>query len=166
MAIAVDLITTELARLRPEVDWVAGAAGYRARILATDVEVADILSAVAEDRRKLVTNHDALGYFAARYGFEIVATVIPGGSTLSEPSGSDLAHLVTAIRSSGVTAIFAENTSPSTLADALAAEIGSQVAVYELYTGALGPPGSGAATYLDMMTTNAHTIADALGGSR
>jgi len=110
-----------------------------------------------------VTNHDALGYFAARYGFTVVGTIIPGGSSLGDPSSSELADLVAVMRAEDVRAIFADTTRPSVLADAVAAELGSDVVVVPLYTGSLGEPGSGADTVAGMLTVNAERIADALG---
>ena len=81
---------------------------------------------------------------------------------MGEPSASDLAELVELLRAEDIRAIFAETTSPRTLAEAVAAELGDSVQIYDLYTGALGPPGSGADTYAAMMRTNANTIAEAL----
>lgn len=137
------------------------------RIAKADEEVQSTLATIPDDRRLLVTNHDSMGYFADRYGFRIVGAVIPGGSTLAEPSAQDLASLTQTIKSLRVPAIFAETTQPTRLADTLARETGSDVRVVVLYTESLGPAGSGADHYTGMITTNAHLIADALsGGSR
>jgi zinc/manganese transport system substrate-binding protein len=155
-------IGSALAAVDPSGDWTTRAETYAAALASADAQATDILSAVPAAKRKLVTNHDALGYFAQRYGFEIVGVVIPGGSTLAEPSSAELTALVDKIKSEGVTAIFAETTEPSTLADALAAEAGGTVKVVELYTGSLGEPGSGADTLIGMLTTNAQRIAEAL----
>jgi zinc/manganese transport system substrate-binding protein len=121
------------------------------------------LSPIPPEARKIVTNHEASGYFADRYGFEIIGTVIPGGSTLAEPSAADIADLVNELREEGVTAIFAENTNPTVLAETVAAELGSEVEVFELYSDSLGEPGSGADTYIGMIRSNAETVATALG---
>ena len=121
------------------------------------------MAPIPPEKRKLITNHDALGYFADRYGFEVVASVVPGGSTMGEPSAGELSALAEVIRQEGIEAIFAETTSPAALAEAVAREVGDEVAVYTLYTGSLGPPGSGADTYVGMMRANAATIAEALG---
>jgi zinc/manganese transport system substrate-binding protein len=155
-------IGAALASVDPSGDWENRADIYAAELTAADAHISNILSVVPASRRKLVTNHDALGYFAKRYGFEIIGAVIPGGSTLAEPSSAELTDLVAKIEAEGVTAIFAETTEPSTLADALAAEAGAHVAVVELYVGSLGEPGSGADTLIGMLTTNAQRIADAL----
>jgi len=116
----------------------------------------------AQDRR-LVTNHDSLGYLADRYDFEIVGTVIPSGSTLANPSSGQLATLIAVMRTEDVNVVFAETTQPELLADAIAAELGEDAIVVELYTGSLGEPGSGADTLVGLLRTNALRIAGALG---
>lgn len=143
----------------------AAAAGYRQELLSLDAEMEGILAVVPADRRKLVTNHRVLGYFADRYGFEVLGAIIPGGDTLAEPSPSDLASLVEVLRRAGVRVIFAETTRPANLAEAVAAELGEDVTVVDLFTESLGVPGSGAETYVAMQRTNAERIAAALGGS-
>jgi zinc/manganese transport system substrate-binding protein len=107
----------------------------------------------------LVTNHDAFGYFADRYEFDLLGTVIPGGSTLAAPSSADLAALVDVMKSEEVTVIFAETSSSTTLAEAVTAELGSDVDVVELYTESLGEVGSDADTYIGMLRVNATRIA-------
>lgn len=162
MADATDLIASALDEVSPSADWAERAASVRTDLEQLHTEIADVFSAIPDERRKLVTNHHALGYLADRYDFEIVSTVIPGGSTMGEPSASDLAELVDLLRAEDIRAIFADTTSPRTLAEAVAAELGDSVQIYDLYTGALGEPGSGADTYAGMMRTNADTIAEAL----
>jgi zinc/manganese transport system substrate-binding protein len=130
----------------------------------TDAEVREILSRLDDDQRVLVTDHDALGYFAEAYGFEVAGVVIPGGATLAEPSSQELADLVQVITQEEVPAIFSNTAAPSDLTDAVAAEAGATVEVVELYVGSLGPQGSGAQTYAGMMLANAQRIADALSG--
>lgn len=164
MATAAGLVAERLAEIDPSVDWASRAADYAADLEAADTEIANILSAVPEANRKLVTNHEALGYFADRYGFEVVGVVIPGGSTLSEPSSAEMAALVEEIEHEGVTTVFAETTQPQTLAETVAAEVGSEVFVIELYTESLGEPGSGAESLSGMLVTDATLIADALSG--
>jgi len=162
VATAADLIAERLAGIDASTDWVANADAYADELRTVDAEIEQELAAIPEDRRKIVTNHEAFGYFADRYGFEIIGVVIPGGSTLAEPSASDLADLVAELEEEGVTAIFAENTNPSALADAVAAELGTEVQVYELYSDSLGEPGSVADTYVGMIESNAATILEAL----
>ncbi len=163
MAEAARLIAVEMARIDASIDWSSRADAYGIELDITQREIESILEAVPRDSRNLVTDHDALGYFAAVYGFEIVGTVIPGGSTLGAPSSDELAKLVRIIELERVVAIFAETTESSALASAVAAEVGHEVEVVELYTGSLGEPGSGADTLVRMMLTNAELIAEALG---
>lgn len=139
-------------------------AAYVEDLEALDVEVVALLDRVPSERRVLVTNHEVLGYFADRYRFEVLGTVIPNGSTLAEPSAADLQALAAEIERVGVPAVFAETSSPARLAEALARE-GTEVQVVELYTESLGPSGSDGATYLDMVRTNAERIAAALQSS-
>jgi zinc/manganese transport system substrate-binding protein len=119
---------------------------------------------IPAERRKLVTNHDTFGYFARAYGFEIVGTVIPSASTLSEPSARELAQLVDRMAAEGICTIFTETVANERLAQTVAAELSGcdEVQVLRLFTDALGGPGSGAETYLDMMRTNIDTIAAGL----
>ena len=155
-------IADELNKIAPSPSWAERAEAYAASLEELDAEIRDLLSSIPEENRKLITNHDAFGYFAARYDFEVVGTVIPGGSTLAEPSSADLAALVDAIVDEGVRAIFAETIEPSILAEAVAAEVGSSVEVVELYSGSLGEPGTDAGTLIGMLRLNAERIAEAL----
>ena len=135
---------------------------YEAELLALDAELDALFADIPADRRLMVTNHDAFGYLATRYGFEVVGTVIPSGSDMAEPSAASLASLATLINELGVPAIFTENISSSDLANTLAAETGTNVAVVPLFSDAIGEQGSGAETYIAMMRTNGQRIADAL----
>ena len=163
MATGVELIAAALDDVAPGVaDWTAAADVLAAEVLAVHDEVTEILSAIPDECRRLVTNHDSLGYFAARYDFEVVGTVIPGASSLAEPSAGEFAELVDVVRDSGVPAIFAETTESGALADVLAQETGGTIEVIRLYTGSLGESGSGAETYAGMLVTDASLIADAL----
>ncbi|MCU0268525.1 MAG: metal ABC transporter substrate-binding protein [Acidimicrobiales bacterium] len=166
MSQAASLVAEEVGTL-PGVDAAALDASLRAyqdELAATDEEVQATLAGLPDERRVLVTNHEALGYFADRYGFEVVGVIIPGGSTLAEPSAAELDELAQVIVERDVPAIFGETTSSGELAEALADEVGGDVAVVSLYTEALGDPGSGADSYTGLLTTNARLIADALGG--
>lgn len=136
------------------------AARYVAQLdqLARDME--GRLTAVPEAQRVLVTNHDALGYFAERYGFTVLGTVIPAASTLAEPSASDLAALVGAMEEAGVCVLFAETTASGQLETAVANELDTcnTVQILTLYTGAIGSVGSGADSYIGMMQANVETL--------
>jgi zinc/manganese transport system substrate-binding protein len=164
MAQAAELIGGALGAADPANadDWTQRAAAYSDTVLATHDELVTILAAVPPERRLLVTNHNALRYFATRYGFEIVGTVIPSGTTLAAPSPADLADLVATLNDLGLDAVFAETTQPTALADAVAAELSRPVEVVQIYTGSLGPPDSDGADYLSMMRTDARRIAAAL----
>ena len=113
-------------------------------------------------RRTLVTNHDSFGYFADRYDLRVIGAVIPSLTTSASASAADLEALADVVREQAVPAIFAETTQPTKLADALAAEVGGDVAVVELYTESLGEPGSGADSYVGMLRTDAQRIVAAL----
>ena len=139
----------------------AATEAYLADLADLDTEVAELVATIPTDRRVLVTNHEVFGYFADRYGFELVGVVVPGGTTVESTSASQLAELATAIADAGVPAIFADTSSSNQLVETLAAEVGD-VAVVELYSESLGEPGSDGATYLDMVRTNANRIRDAL----
>lgn len=164
MAEAGLIIAARLSDVDASIDWTARAELYAADLVDADEEIAATLSSIPASHRKLVTNHDSLGYFAARYGFEVVGVVIPGGSTLGEPSSEGLANLVEVMRREGVEVLFAETTQPSAVADAVADELGEDVRVVELFSGSLGEPGSGAETLIEMLVINAERVAEALGG--
>jgi zinc/manganese transport system substrate-binding protein len=140
---------------------------YLDQLDTLDGDIAATLADIPDARRIMVTNHDAFGYFADRYGLEIVGTVIPSMSTNAAASAADLEALVATIRTTGVPAVFAETTEPERLADAVAREVGdidgTPVVVIELFSGSLGDAGSGGEMYLAMMRTNAERIASALG---
>jgi ABC-type Zn uptake system ZnuABC Zn-binding protein ZnuA len=134
---------------------------YIQQIEALDAEVEQILSVIPAERRILVTNHEFFGYFAHRYGFEVVGVVVSGGTTLAEPNPQELAALVTIVEEEGVPAIFAEVSHNAQLAEVVAAETGINV-VTTLYSDSLSEPGGPADTYLNYLRYNAQTIAAAL----
>jgi zinc/manganese transport system substrate-binding protein len=135
---------------------------YAHRLDALDAEITRTLAPIPAASRKLVTNHDAFGYFAARYDLRVVGAVIPSLSTDAGASASDLEALAALVTAAHVPAIFAETTQPAKLARALADEAGGAVQVVELYTESLGKPGSGADTYVGMLRTDADRIVEAL----
>ncbi len=137
----------------------ANARDYIARLQELDRWIAAQVAAIPPERRLLVTNHESFGYFADRYGFRVIGSIIPGVSTDASPSARQLADLVEAVRAAGVKAVFLETGSNPQLARQLAQEAGIQV-VTQLYTHTPGP----AATYLGMMEYNTRAIVDALRG--
>lgn len=146
-----------------------GAEGYSAcgeevaaSIEGAEQELLDTLAGVPDARRILVTDHDALSYFAESFGFRVIGVVIPGGSTLGEPNSQELAALVSVIQDQDVPAIFGDATLSNEILEILAAEAGRDVQVVSLFIGSLGGPDSGATSYEEMMMTNADRIAQAL----
>jgi ABC-type Zn uptake system ZnuABC Zn-binding protein ZnuA len=139
----------------------ANADAYKAQLAELDTFIAGQVDAIPQADRKLVTDHEALGYFAHRYGFEAVGAVIPNLSTSAEPSAADLAALVTVMREQDVKAIFVETSVSDVMAKQVAAEVGYPVQILRLYY-TLGAPGSGADTYLSMMRVNIGTIVKGL----
>jgi len=162
MANAAELIGSRLAELTGDETYATCGNAVKAELQEVDGQVRAILSEIPAENRVLIVDHDAFGYFAQAYNFRVEGVVIPGGSTDAEPSSQELARLVDVVRDSGVRAIFANTANSSALIDAVAAEIGTEIAVVPLYVGTLGPAGSGAETYADMMLTNAQLVADAL----
>ena len=163
MADAAALIAVRLAELNQSIDWSARAEEYGDELWAADEQIATLLESVPSDNRTVVTNHDAFGFFADRYGLYVVATVFPSGSTFADPSSEWLATLVRVIDEERVGAILTETTLPTVFAEAVAAETSDDVEVVELFIGSLGEPGSGADTLIGMLLTNAERIASALG---
>ncbi|MDP2289498.1 MAG: metal ABC transporter substrate-binding protein [Actinomycetota bacterium] len=161
MANAVELIGDQLAA-KGGAKYATCARAEAEKIRAAETQVKATLDSVPSNKRVLVTDHDAFGYLAEAYGYSIAGAVIPSGTTMAEPSSSDLADLAAIIKAKGVTAIFANTDSAKSLAKAVAGEVGYPVDVVELYVDTLGAPGSGADTYLGYMQTDAQRIAEAL----
>lgn len=140
----------------------ANAATVVAAMTELDTELQGLVSTLDEGQRRLVTNHESLGYLAAHYDLEVIATVLPGTSTDVDVTASSFTELVETIRDAGVPAIFADTSSSDRLAQSLAEEVGG-IEVVELYTESLGEPGSGADTVAGMIRTNIERIVEALG---
>jgi zinc/manganese transport system substrate-binding protein len=116
--------------------------------------------------RKLVTNHDAFGYYIDRYQLEFVGSIIPSFDTSAELSAKDVDDIVAKIKQTGTKAVFSESSLPPKTAEAIARQAGVKVVAGEdaLYGDTLGPEGSAGDTYLKMETHNTDTIVKALGG--
>ena len=166
MATAASLVATQLATTTglDAAPFQQRAETYADAAFAAEAEARALLAELPADQRKLITNHDALEYFAQRFNLEVIGTVIPGGSTLAEPSAADLSELVALVKANDVKAIFSESTVSSKLIESLAREVGSQVSVIELSTDTLGEPGSPTATYPGLIVTTARLIANGLSG--
>lgn len=132
---------------------------YVARIEQLDAQVRGWLGAVPRAQRRVITSHDALGYFGAAYGVDFFAA--QGWNTHSEPSAAAVARLIRQIKQHHVRAVFVENISDPRLLERIASEAGARVGG-TLYSDALSLPGGPAATYLKLMEHNARSLADAL----
>ncbi|HEX8120880.1 MAG TPA: zinc ABC transporter substrate-binding protein [Solirubrobacteraceae bacterium] len=135
---------------------------YATRVGALDRAIERCISAVPRARRKLVTAHDAFGYFAARYGIEILGSIIPALSSSAKPSARDVRELVAGIRREHVTTIFPETALNPRLEQAVARDAGARVGP-SLYADALGPKGSEGATYLGALRHDAAAIGGGFG---
>lgn len=138
------------------------AKAYSAEIESLDAEVKTRIAAVPEARRKVITTHDAFGYFGAAYGVTFLAP--EGYSTESEASAADVAKLIRQIRDDKVSALFIENMSDPRLIDQIARETGVK-AGGALFADALSEKGEGGETYLDMFKHNISLLAPAMAGS-
>jgi ABC-type Zn uptake system ZnuABC Zn-binding protein ZnuA len=140
--------------------YAANAQAYRAELEALQAWIEEQVAAIPPGNRKLVTDHDDLGYFADRYGFELIGTVIPGASAAASPSAEDLAALLDAVQAQGVKAVFVGTTVSPQLAERLAADAG--IRLVSIYTDSLTPPGGEASTYLELMRYDVNAIREAL----
>jgi zinc/manganese transport system substrate-binding protein len=139
------------------------AAAYTAKLRRLDADVQRCIDQVPPGKRKLVTTHDALGYFADRYGIDVIGAVIPSLSTQAQPSAKDVQKLVDQIKSEGVEAIFPEASLSKKLEQAISREAGAKVGG-QLWADTLGPKGSSGATYLGAIRANAATLAYGMSG--
>ncbi len=158
-------IAEALAEVDPDhgADYAERAAALVGELHALDAWIRERVAAIPRDRRILVTDHDVFGYFVDRYGFTVLDTIIPGFSTVSEPSARHLANLREAIAEHGVPAIFVGLTVSSDVAQVIADDLG--IEMVSVYTGSLSEPDGPAATYPDFIRTNVDRIVDALAGS-
>jgi ABC-type Zn uptake system ZnuABC Zn-binding protein ZnuA len=133
---------------------------YIAQLKELDTWIKEQVNTIPAERRLLVTNHEAVGYFAERYGFEVVGAVIPSLSTDAGTSAKEMAALIEQIKASGAPAIFLGEVENSDLANQIADETGL-IVVDNLYLESL-TEGAPAATYIDMMKHNVSSIVTAL----
>jgi zinc/manganese transport system substrate-binding protein len=132
------------------------------RLEAADREIRGLIGEIPAQRRTVVTDHDALGYFLDAYGLTFGGSVFPSLDVTAEPSANEIEELVSTIRRAGVRAIFTESSVDPRLARAIADETDAELVAEPLYTDSLGPPGSGAETLDGMLLHNAQVIHDAL----
>jgi zinc/manganese transport system substrate-binding protein len=139
----------------------ANAQAYLAKLDEVDGEVRAAIAGIPADRRKIITTHDAFGYFGAAYGMSFIAP--EGLSTDAEPSAKDVAGIIRQIKKQKIPAVFLENVSDPRLMQQIARETGAAIGG-KLYSDALSEPNGSAGTYVDMMRHNARQFATALGG--
>jgi zinc/manganese transport system substrate-binding protein len=137
----------------------ASAHDYLTNLTALDAEISDRLKALPAERRRIVSTHDAFGYFAARYGVEFIAP--QGVSTEAEASARDVAKIIDAVKAHKVQAVFLENIADPRLTQRIAAETGAKIGG-TLYSDALSDAKGPAVTYIDMMRHNVEELAKAM----
>lgn len=135
----------------------ANADAYLTELQAMDAKIAACIDSVPAAERKLVTDHDAFGYFANRYGIEVVGAVIPSQTTQAQPSAKDLSELADTIEAEDVKAVFPESSLSPSVAEAIADQTGAS-AEYTLYGDTLGPADSSGGTYIGMEEANADAV--------
>lgn len=138
----------------------ANAATYIAQLLDLDQWIWEQVQTIPAERRLLVTNHEAMGYFAEHYGFTIVGSILPSFSSEASVSAQEIVSAIEAVKSSGAPAIFLGEVENTDLANQIASETGVKV-VNTLYLESL-TNGAPAATYVDMMKHNVTEIVNAL----
>lgn len=142
-------------------EYAANAQAYIAKLQQLDQWVRAQIEQVPTAQRQLVTNHESLGYYADRYGFVIIGSIVPSVSSSASPSAQQVIRLVAHMRQSGARAIFLESGSNPQLARQIAQEAGIHV-VTELYTHSVSAPDGPAPTYIDMIRYDTRAMVDAL----
>ncbi len=144
----------------------AAAKKYLVKLRRLDAGIVSCMHAVPAAQRRLVTDHDAFGYFARRYAITVVGAVIPSQTTQAQPSAGEISRLAATIRAQGVKAVFPESSVNPRLAKAIARQTGASTG-RELYGDTLGPSGTPGDTYLGMEQANADAMASGFtGGTR
>ncbi|MPT24377.1 MAG: metal ABC transporter substrate-binding protein [Starkeya sp.] len=137
----------------------ANASAYTAKLEALDAQVKAAMAAIPESRRRIITSHDAFGYFGAAYGIEFIAP--QGVSTESEASAKDVARIIRQIKAENIPAVFMENISDPRLVKRIAKETQAKIGG-ELFSDALSDDKGPASTYIDMMKNNITQLSSAL----
>jgi zinc/manganese transport system substrate-binding protein len=137
----------------------ANATSYLARLDALEREVKAAIGKIPADRRRIITTHDAFGYFGGAYGMEFISP--EGVSTEAAPSARDVARIIAQVRKQKIPAVFMENITDPRLMQQIAKETGARIGG-TLYSDALSDAGGPAATYIDMMRSNVGELSKAL----
>src|SRR4051812_18329445 len=141
------------------------AARYVARLRSLDRSIGACIGRLAPGERKLVTSHDSLGYYARRYGLQVIGALIPSLSSQAQPSARDTERLVEQIERERVKAIFTESSLNPKLERAVAREAGVRLGG-ALWADSLGPQGSSGATYDGSLEANTAAVVAGLSGGR
>lgn len=162
----VEIIRDELKKVAPNNAelYTKNAASLTDELQKIDTWIKAQIATIPLDKRKLVTTHDALSYYANAYGLE-VAGALQGVTTEEQPTAARIAELSSEIKTAGVPTIFVETTTNPKLMETVAREANVKISEKELYSDELGEPGSGADTYEGMLTTNTCAITAGLGGN-
>ena len=139
----------------------ANAMAYAEKLDALEAEVRAAVARIPADRRRIITSHDAFGYFAASYGVQFIAP--SGVSTETEASARDVARIISQIKTQKIPAVFLENISSARLMEQIARETGARIGG-KLYSDALSGPDGPAPTYIEMMRHNVRQLGSALTG--
>ncbi len=134
---------------------------YYARLTELDAWITEEVKKIPQDQKLLVTNHESFGYYADRYGFKVIGTIIPNFSSASSPSAKEVTDLIEKIKKANVRAIFLETGSDPKIAQQIAKEAGITV-VTELLTHSITEPGGPAPTYIEMIEYDTKTIVGSL----
>jgi zinc/manganese transport system substrate-binding protein len=137
----------------------ANGMAYDKQLEATEADVKAAINAIPQEKRLVITSHDAFGYFERAYGLKFLAP--EGISTDSEASAADIAKLIEQVREDKASAIFVENITNPRLIEQIASETGLAMGD-ELFSDALSRPGEGAGTYIEMMEHNAEAFKRAI----
>lgn len=165
----VNNIARGLSNVRPDLadTFAKNAAAYVEKLALLDTWATEAFASVAPEKRLLITNHDALGYFVDAYGITYVGSIMPSLDDNAEPSAQEIDALIERIKQEGAVAVFSESTLSDKLATTIARE--AQVAVYSgddaLYADSLGPEGTDGATYLGATIHNVTVLVTAWGGT-
>jgi ABC-type Zn uptake system ZnuABC Zn-binding protein ZnuA len=141
--------------------YTANAESYIAQLEELDGWIEAQIEQIPPERRVMVTNHESFGYYADRYGLEILGAIIPSTATGAAPSAREMAGLIDQIRLAGAPAIFLETGANPRLAEQIAQETGIRVAP-PLYSHSITPAGGPAPSYIEMMRYNTMVIVEAL----
>ena len=159
----VDNISDALARIDPDGKdvYISNASAYKQKLIELDTWIKLEVEKIPLENRLLVTNHETLGYFASRYGFQVIGSLLASLSSEASPSPRELAQLSDSLRVLPVRVIFLDAGSNPKLAEQIAAETNAKI-VTDLYSESLSPAGGPASTYLDMMKYNVSVIVSSL----